>query len=529
MAEPVNNSTDGLLERQLVTFHLGNDEFGIDIMNVREIIRFTEVTKVPQAPDYVEGICNLRGSILPIIDGRTRFGMDRRQRDENTRVLVVDVHGRVTGIVVDRVSEVLRVSESAVEATPSVIRNVNVDYLDGVVKLDGGKRLIMALDLSRVLTVEQLDEMNTGVAAAVSSAGEAAARADLDEDQLVTFLLDQDEYAFDIMHVKEIIRVPDITAVPNVAEYVEGVVSIRNQLLPIINMRVFFNMPDVEVTDQGRVVIVDLGWVTAGFRVDRVLEVIRVPRNVIEPPPMIYTAGDVEQIRGVAKLDDGNRLLMCLNARNMLPTEVVQELVNADLATENEEVRGNVIDEVQLVAFRLDQEEFAIKITDVQEINRMPEVTRMPGAPSYIDGLVNLRGNIIPALNLRRRFGLPERERDDATRIIIVDVGNRKTGVVVDAVSEVLRFERSLVEETPAILSGDVEAEYISGVAKLNDGKRMVMILDLPRLLKVELEQSKIETKAPVSKPRVKSSRPAVKKKEAQTTEEMIGQEMSGE
>lgn len=487
MAEALEVSTDTNLERQLVTFHLGQEEFGTDIMHVREIIRFTEVTKVPQAPGYVEGVCNLRGSILPIIDGRTRFGMERQKRDENTRVLVVDINGRQMGIVVDRVSEVMRVAESDVEPTPPIIRNIDHDYLDGVVKLDNGQRLIMALNLARVFAGEEMEDV---VGQSVTYAGnnkQSEKDIDLDEEQLVTFLLGSEEYTFDIMHVKEIIRVPEITAVPNTNHYIEGVVSIRNQLLPIINLRLFFNMPDTEITDHTRVIIVDLGKITAGFRVDRVQEVIRVPKGIIDPPPLINSSGEAEQIRGVAKLNDGKRLFMCLNARNLLPFDVVSELAGSDSSSESSEAQTkNVIEEEQLVAFRLGNEEYAIKITDVQEINRMPEVTKMPGAPPYIEGLVNLRGNIIPALNLRHRFGLDRRERDDATRIIIVDVGNRKTGIVVDSVSEVLRFEKSLVEETPQIISGNIDAKYISGVGKLNEGKRMVMILDMAKVFQYD-------------------------------------------
>ncbi|MTV49442.1 chemotaxis protein [Heliobacillus mobilis] len=481
----------GLSERQLVTFHLGHEEFGADIMNVREIIRFTEVTKIPQAPDYVEGVCNLRGTILPIIDGRCRFGMDKRQRDENTRVLVVDVSGRVTGIVVDRVSEVLRVAASDIEPPPPVIRSEAVKYLDGVVKLNQGKRLIMALNLEQVLTVEQADELieEAHAAASAEAVGGTGIKAELEEDQLVTFLLGREEYAFDIMHVKEIIRVPEITAVPNVTPYLEGVVSIRNQLLPIVNMRSFFHMQDKALTDQSRVIIVDLGHLTAGFRVDRVQEVIRVPRSIIEPPPPIFLSGEAEQIRGVAKLNKGTRLLMCLNASNLLSTDMVRELMEDSEEAREVVEAGNLaraIEEEQLVAFRLGNEEFAIQITDVQEINRMTQVTQMPGAPHYIEGLVNLRGNIIPALNLRRRFHMEERTRDDASRIVIVDVNNRKTGIIVDSVSEVLRFDRSLVETTPRILSEAIDTEYIRGVAKLNDGKRMVMILELDRVLQLE-------------------------------------------
>lgn len=493
MSEAMELNEEGLSERQLVTFHLGNDEFGADIMHVREIIRLTDITKVPHAPAFVEGVCNLRGNILPIIDGRVRLGLPRRQQDESTRVLVVDVRGRATGIVVDRVSEVLRVSADYFEAAPPVIRNIDIDYLDSMVKLDGGKRIIIALDIGKILTVEQLDQLKTEGAAAVAAVQENKAKAiEIEEEQLVTFLLGPEEYAFNIMHVKEIIRVQQITAVPNVPQYIEGVVSLRDQLLPIINMPVFFNLPNSKATDQSRIIVVDLGKITAGFRVDKVSEVVSVPKSLIEPPPLVYAGDESAQILGVAKLKQGKRLIMYLNAANLLPVEIVRELA-AEAGQERERYQesAKTVDEEQLVAFRVENEEFAIKITDVQEINRMAEITHMPGAPAYVDGLVNLRGNIIPALNLRRRFALPERSRDDATRVIIVDTGSRKTGIVVDAVSEVLRFDRSLVEATPDIVSASIDTKYISGVGKLNQGKRMVMILDLAQVLRFEIESKK--------------------------------------
>lgn len=489
MSEAVEQKQDSLSERQLVTFHLGNDEFGADIMHVREIVRLTEVTKVPQAPAYVEGVCNLRGHILPIIDGRTRLGLERGQRDESTRVLVVDVRGRATGIIVDRVSEVLRVSTADIEPAPSVVRAIDGDYLEGMVKLNDGKRIIMFLNINQIITVEQVEAVKTEGTNILAAERDAKVKEELEEDQLVTFLLSNEEYAFNIMHVKEIIRVQQITSVPNVPSYVEGVLSLRDQLLPIINMRVFFNLPDSKATDQSRIIVVDLGKITAGFRVDKVSEVVSVQRRLIEPPPLVFGGDEAGQIRGVAKLNDGKRLIMCLNANNLLPMDVVNEVVGEQTGEDTKRLlEKGTIDEEQLVAFRVDNEEFAIKITDVQEINRMAEVTHMPGAPSYIDGLVNLRGNIIPALNLRRRFGLAERKRDESTRVIIVDTGNRKTGVVVDAVSEVLRFDRSLVEETPDVVAGSVDTRYISGVGKLNGGKRMVMILNLKQLLRFETD-----------------------------------------
>lgn len=492
MAEATEQNRSGDGERQLVTFHLGREEFGADIMNVREIVRLGEVTQVPQAPAYVEGVTNLRGTILPIMGGRKRFGLESRVNDESTRVLVVDVRGSVTGVIVDRVAEVLRVSGEDIEPSPTVLRSsIDAALIDGIVKMDQGRRIIMTLNIGAVLAVDQAACEATDAAVAAATLEKDGAAEKMDEDQLVTFSLAGAEYAVDIMRVKEIIRVPGITKVPNAMHYFEGVVSIRNQLLPIVNMRTFFGLPDMAINDQARVIIVDTGAVTAGFRVDRVAEVIRVPRTLIEPPPIVFSSKEGDRVRGVAKLDGGKRLLMCLNAENLLTADAFAGLANeagenVGAAIANNDKESSAIDEEQLVTFLLGKGEFAVQINQVQEINRMTEVTHMPGAPHYVDGLVNLRGNIIPAFNLRRRFGLDDRERDDATRIIIVDLESRKTGIIVDAVSEVLRFDRSLVEATPEMIAGGIDGEYISGVGKLMEGKRMVLILDLAKVVRID-------------------------------------------
>lgn len=113
----------------------------------------------------------------------------------------------------------------------------------------------------------------------------------------------------------------------------------------------------------------------------------------------------------------------------------------------------------------------------------MTEITRIPRAPYFIDGIVNLRGNIIPALNLRKLFEMNEKQVTDSTRIIIVDLNNKKTGIIVDEVSEVLRFEKNLIESSPDILSQGKTNKYIDGVGKIDNGNRMVIILKLDQIL----------------------------------------------
>lgn len=486
MASLENNFS--LLERQLVTFHLGNDEFGADIMNVKEIVRVSEITKVSNAPFYVEGVCNLRGNVLPIIDGRLRFNMEKKDHDENSRVLVIDINGKATGVIVDRVSEVIRVNSKDIEDTPSIMKNDSMDYLNGVIKLDNGNRLIMLLDLFKILKVEEvqnIDAANVDIQMEKTIAYEENEK--LNEEQLVSFIVDKEEYAINIMQVKEIIRVIDIVKVPNAESYIEGVASIRGNLVPIVNLRKYLGLEDVEVTDHTRILIVDMGKVTCGIMVDKVSEVKRVTENVIQPPPAIFYGEDGEQLKGIAKLDGGKRLIMILDPTKFIALDKLQQI--SDISNEKKvdevykSIEKQLLDEEQLVTLKLEREEYAIKINYVEEITRMTEVTRIPRAPYFIDGIVNLRGNVIPVLNLRKMFRMEEKEISNSTRIIIVDLDNKKTGIIVDEVSEVLRFEKSFIETPPDVLKNDECKEYIDGVGKLDKGKRMILILDLEKIM----------------------------------------------
>ncbi len=142
---------------QLVTFHVGDEEFGVEILDVREINRMMEITRVPHAPDFVEGVINLRGQVIPVVDLRKRFGLGTIERDKNARIVVVELGDKVVGFLVDSVSEVLRVPRSVVEPPPPIVGGIDSEYIEAVVKLDD--RLLILLDLQRLLTKNEAQEL----------------------------------------------------------------------------------------------------------------------------------------------------------------------------------------------------------------------------------------------------------------------------------------------------------------------------------------------------------------------------------
>jgi len=135
---------------QLVTFRLDNEEFGVDILKVQEINKMIDITRIPNAPPFVEGVINLRGKIIPIVDLRKRLGFDGKSFDKSTRIIVVELDSTVLGFIVDSVSEVLRISANTVEPPPSLVAGIESEYIEGVGKLDN--RLLILLELKKVFT-----------------------------------------------------------------------------------------------------------------------------------------------------------------------------------------------------------------------------------------------------------------------------------------------------------------------------------------------------------------------------------------
>ena len=143
------------------------------------------------------------------------------------------------------------------------------------------------------------------------------------------------------------------------------------------------------------------------------------------------------------------------------------------------------MDEEQLVTFLVGGEEYGIRITSIQEINRLTEITRLPRSPKFMAGITNLRGQVVPLVDLRNWFDLPERQAEDRTRVIIVDLDSQRTGFIVDQVNEVLRIPMANIETTPEIVAGaDTErSSFLTGIGKINNGQRMVLLLDIAKLL----------------------------------------------
>jgi len=491
--------------QQFVTFMAGDEVFAADMSPVKEIIRVPEVVRVPMAPAALEGLANLRGKVLPIISLRRLFGFPEVAHDDSTRALVIDV-GQPLGFVVDRVASVVGVDAGKIEDVGSIRATVNTEVLSGLLKDVGGHAMIMVLDFAKLIEREfsQIAAISksSNVAGTVQAGAQTEKEQSSDELQLVSFDVDGQEYAIAIEEVQEIVQVPEtVIHVPRSESHVLGVMTLRSRLLPLVNLRSMFALPHRDLDEKSRIVVLTLSEVSVGVVVDAVSEVLRVSKAGVDAlPALLACDGNLAEITAICRLDNGKRMVSIVTARNLFGNSVIKEALSAVNDIELEEdlqskkTDGNLDDDEQVVIFRLGKEEFGAPIASVQEIVRVPEaLIRVPQAPSFVEGVINLRGSVLPVIDLRLRLGLNQVERTDRQRIMVFLIADVRTGFIVDQVAEVLKIPKAVIEPAPQ-LSKD-QSRLLSRMANLEKQKRMVQLID-PRHL---MEQKELVALAAVT------------------------------
>jgi len=479
--------------QQFVTFLAGDEVFAADMSPVKEIIRVPEVVRVPMAPAALEGLANLRGKVLPIISLRRLFGFPEAAHDDSTRALVIDV-GQPLGFVVDRVASVVGVDAAQIEDVGSIRTTVNTEVLSSLLKDIGGHAMIMVLDFAKL--IEREFSQIAAISKSSSGSGAIAAGTKIEEEQssdelqLVSFDVDGQEYAIAIEEVQEIVQVPEtVIHVPRSESHVLGVMTLRSRLLPLVNLRSMFALPHRDLDEKSRIVVLTLSGVSVGVVVDAVSEVLRVSKSGVDAlPSLLARDGNLAEITAICRLDNGKRLVSIVTARNLFGNSVIKEALSAvnDIELEEDlqakETEDSLDDDEQVVIFRLDKEEFGAPIASVQEIVRVPEaLIRVPKAPSFVEGVINLRGSVLPVIDLRQRLGLNQVERTDRQRIMVFLISDVRTGFIVDQVAEVLKIPKSAIEPSPQ-LSND-QSQLLSRMANLEKQKRMVQLIDPSHLM----------------------------------------------
>ncbi len=488
-------------QSQYVTFQVEDEVFGFPMESVLEIIRLPTTVEVPLTPKALLGLANLRGSVLPILDLRQVLHLNKTTYNDASRVIVTDV-GSPVGLVVDKVARVMQVEPECIDRNEQVQNNIGAELLEGVIKGGSGEALI------QLLNVEQLIKEEFSVVLAVAQSESAEREVGLlmqhevedDTDQLVSFTLEDQEYAFNLLEVEEIVRLPEqISSVPRSDAHILGLMDLRGRLLPLVSLRCLLEFEEAQsIDEESRILVVSVKNAqgkkeSVGLVVDDVKEVLRVEKALQNTmPPLLNRNEESAEISSICRLEGGQRLVSVLTAESLFALPSVQAAIQtkeseAEAESEVNEMKEGDDETAQLVVFLLGQQEYGVSIDDIQEITRVPEtLDKVPKTAESIEGMVNLRGTVLPVLDMRSRFDMQKMARNDRQRIIVFNLNGTRTGFIVDSVAEVLRLPRDQIQVAPQL--SDDQARIMGRVINLKKEQRMIQVLATDELLAEEVD-----------------------------------------
>jgi purine-binding chemotaxis protein CheW len=486
MKSAVIAETTGSAKRRFLVFQLAERVYALPAETVAEVIRIPGTARVPQAPRALIGVANLRGAVLPVVSLRALLGLEREPRAA-ARAIVLD-GGAPVGIVVDAIDALVTIDAERIEARSAQLSVEYGERLTGAFPLGDGQGAAKILDVQALLAETfarrvRPDHSSAPRSVIATHAPEAAAEA---REAFVTFDVAGQEFALDLSLVQEIIALPGaIAAAPRVDKTVSGMMAYREQLIPLVSMRGLLGFAPAPISEvRAKIIIASVGGGLVGLIADRARAVISADPVLIDPVPSVIQArsGGEARIKSIYRGEEGRRLVSILEPEQLFRGDVMKRLGEARDASRPQLQIDETSQERKFLVFRLGEDEFALLVEAVAEVARAPDrVTRVPKAPKFLEGVINLRGAVLPVIDQRRRFDMPRLEQSDGRRLVVVQTGRHRAGLIVDSVSEVLRTTAAAIKDAPD-LTEDI-ARLVIGVVNIEAEGRILLILDPAELL----------------------------------------------
>ncbi|MBM6595232.1 chemotaxis protein CheW [Microvirga pudoricolor] len=440
---------------------VGDTLFGLPGASVVEVIRYPALARVPLAPPSLAGVANLRGTVLPVVSLAVLTGLSETASETGSgaRVVVME-HDGPLGLAVDDVAFFGVLEDGATQ--------------------DGDPIRMFALD---ALLARDFDDR--GRRRARQEGAEAAMPVSVDQDEagrfFLTFEAAGQEYGLPLDCIEEIVNAPgQMMKVPRTDGAMAGVADLRGRTLPLVWARALLGLPAAGGSGRPRAVILRSAGAELGLIVDRVRDIVRVSDAEVDPVPAILTRGGEAEIQGIGRLQDGMRLVSLLSPDKLLRAVEGPE---ADAPTGHGTERFDMTTAAteQFLVFRLGGQEYGLPVAAVEEVVRLPDaLTPIPRAPAFVDGVMNLRGRVVPVIDQRRRFQVEGRESLRA-RVIVVGIDGVQAGFVVDEASDILAVPADRVSQTPELAAGG--SGLIDRIVNLDPDGRMVLLIDPRELL----------------------------------------------
>jgi purine-binding chemotaxis protein CheW len=486
--------------RRFLTFRVDERCYALPAEIVAEVIPVPPVARLPLSPKCLMGLANLRGTVIPVIDARVMLRREPVVLGHAARAIVL-VGAIPMALAVDATDTLVSVEPDRVET-----RQVEPAAEPGEILLGGfqtdrttaSQKLSRILDLPAMLSAafgsrSQPRQDVRAITVPVQTTTETAAP--VVRRLLISFEVFGQDYGLPLDALREIIRIPQsIATVPKAEAVLLGVTAWRESLLPLLSLRGLLGFPSATAwTGREKVFVTVVNGASVGLVADRARALVRAEATAIDPAPTMLAArsGGESKIVAIFRGNGGQRLISLLAPEQLFREDVMRRIGDSSFHSVSQPTAPASDTILHFVVFRLGDEEFGLPIGAVDEVARIPaQVTRVPKMPDFLEGVVNLRGEVLPVVDQRRRFNMPKLAGDGGQRLIVVRAERHRAGLIVDRVSEVVRTEANAIEPPPD-LAGE-GARLVNGVINDRHSDRMILLLDPAELL-TAVEQNALD------------------------------------
>lgn len=466
------------------SFNIGKMEVALNVKSVQEVVNYpANIIKMPLAPDFLVGVFNLRGLIIPVINLKDLLSLEERNIDPLQKVAIVDFEGAKIGMLFDSTNEILRVKNEQIDHF-NYVDEKSHGVVAGALRLDHGERIIQVLNPSALFNIENIPQILGQQQKRLIEKSHAYQEG---KKKCISFSVKGIKLGFEIAGINEIIKVTAIEASAITDELCLGIINIRGQIVPVIDTALLLGVPpsSLESIHEKRIVVLKLEKEMFGLLVDGVENIIPFQTEAIMAIPLLNKKR-AEMFTGCI-LDQDQKEIFLLNHTHMLSNQEVNAITLGHSKFYQSEVKTQVEQERRncnsYISFKLDQM-FAVSIHDVREIiSNTDEIIAAPGATSVIKGILNLRGRLVTIINTRSLYQLPDDNSSDS-KILIFDQGAERFGFIVDSIDSIVTVDEEKKRKVPSLMVQNVKEKFSNDIKEIvtinqNEKESVMIILNI--------------------------------------------------
>ena len=437
-----------------------SEYFGISTEDINQISRVPALMPLPLRPTGVRGLCSVSGSVVSMLDLNQLLSMPEIDyENDRSRLLTLNDEYSTNALLVSEVLNTVQIDEE------------NIDYLknenDPVIAIYKYKEILIQV-LSLDTLISQIDRVEIEAKEVKQGKAKVELSKEEDSNRFLIFYMQNEQFALHIEYLQEIILADrEFTPIIGSADEVLGLVTLRDEVLLVIDLRTYYGFDSLQ-SESNRILIASYEGQRVGLLIDSIIDIRHFSMKNVE-----YMQSDSDEVRITGVIHDENSLI------SFFDHEILEKIIQENSAYIDSNEESDIVDEklessMEVIVFKLSSKEYAFEIESVNEIIDVISATEVAYSDDLVEGVINIRGQIITVVSLFKKLNIPTEINEDS-KIIICNIDENRIGFIVDSVSDILHINEKDIREQ--------EGELFTNIFHLNDGKRLVLLMDIDNII----------------------------------------------